>query len=192
MNHPPGVLFMARAWNTEELLDISQKEKVMEINFTRANSIRALREAFGERFFGGLVRDEFSERHFKDVLLPNEGLSNKQNYLEILRNFPICVATTGLNNSIGWKFAEYTAFSKAIVSEPLKFQLPGGFAENKNYLKFTNSEELINAVSQLFENESLRQSIMKNNFDYYCEFVRPDSLVLNTLKIVASQSNISL
>lgn len=192
LNQNPRVLFMARAWNTEELLDTSQKEKVEEINIMRAESVRALRETFGEKFFGGLMRDDFSEKYFKDVLLPDESLSNKKTYLEILRNFPICVATTGLNNSIGWKFAEYVAFSKAIISEPLKFQLPGDFTENKNYLKFTNSEELVNAVSQLFEDENLRQTMMKNNFDYYCEFVRPDKLVLNTLKIVATQSKISL
>lgn len=188
----PRVLFMARAWSPEDLLDVTQKEQVMEINHTRAESIRALRDVFGEKFFGGLMRDEFAEKHFKDVLLPDNNLSDKRNYLEILKNFPICVATTGLNNSIGWKFAEYIAFSKAIISEPLKFQIPGEFVENKNYLKFDNSKELVSAVTQLFEDDNLRQSMMKNNFEYYQKFVRPDALVLNTLKIIAAQNNLSL
>ncbi len=39
----PKILFMARAWNTETILNQTQKEIVGEINQTRAESIRLLR-----------------------------------------------------------------------------------------------------------------------------------------------------
>ena len=188
----PKILFMARAWNTETILDQSQKEIVAEINETRAESIRILRREFGKNFFGGLMHDEFSEKHFKDVLLPDNSLSNKRKYLAMLKDFPICVATKGLNNSNGWKLGEYVAFSKAIVTESLHFQVTGDFANEKNYLEFTNSEELLNAVSRLFDDKNLRDEMMKNNREYYQNFVRPDALVLNTLKIVADYSDFSL
>lgn len=187
----PRVLFMARAWDVEGLPDSSQKEKVNQINQMRAVCIRVLRKEFGERFYGGLMRDDFAQKHFKDVILPDDEISNKRNYLETLRSFPICVATTGLNNSIGWKFAEYVAFSKAIVSEPLKFETTGDFAENKNYLEFTNPKELVNSVAKLSEDKTLRQTLMKNNSEYYKKFVSPEMLVLNTLKIVGNHSGFS-
>ena len=188
----PKILLMARAWNTETILDPAQTEIVEEINEIRAAAIRKLRLEFGEKFFGGLMRDDYSEKHFKDVLLPDNSLSNKRNYLKTLKSFPICVTTKGLNNSNGWKLGEYVAFSKAIVTEPLHFQVTGNFAKEKNYLEFTNTNELISSVSRLFDDKNLRDSLMKNNHDYYRNFVRPDALVLNTLKIVAAHCGISL
>lgn len=188
----PQVLFMARAWNPKTILDPAQKELVAHINEFRAESIRALRKNFGKRFFGGLMRDSYSEEKFKDVLLPDNNLSNKRNYLAKLKKFPICVATTGLNHSTGWKLAEYVAFSKAIVSEPLKFKTTGDFTTEKNYLEFHDSEELIGAVARLIDGKNLRGEMMKNNREYYEKFVCPDALVLNTLRTVADQRGFSL
>jgi hypothetical protein len=188
----PKVLFMARAWNTEKIEDKKQKEIVRQINETRAECVRALRKEFGARFFGGLMHDDFSQKHFKDALLPDNSLSNKRKYLETLKNFPVCVATRGLNDSNGWKLAEYVAFSKAIVTEPLKFRVTGDFEREKNYLEFSGAEELIGSVSRLFEDKDLRREMMKNNREYYLNFVRPDALVLNSLKVIANHSEFSL
>lgn len=188
----PKVLFMARAWDVENIPDQSQKLIVKEINETRAEAIRLLRQQFGDNFYGGLLQDKFSRTHFKDVLLPDELSSNKRNYLKMMKDFSICVATRGLNNSNGWKLAEYVAFSKAIVTESLYYQVPGDFEEGKNYLEFTSPDELSNAVSLLFEATNLRNSMMDNNYKYYQKFLRPDALVLNTLKIVSEHSGVSL
>ena len=92
-----------------------------------------------------------------------------------------------MHNSIGWKTAEYVAASKAIVSEPLHFELPGNFEENKNYLSFTNVDELIVKIDSLLADEPMMQAMMNNNHLYYNHFLKPDVLVLNTLnKVVAS------
>lgn len=188
----PRVLFMARVWNTQNLPDQSQRQIVEKTNETRAATIRVLRETFGDKFFGGISRDEFSEKHFKDVLLPDNSLSNKRNYLAMLKNFPICVATTGLNDSIGWKFAEYVTFSKAIISEPLKYEVTGDFRKGKNYLEFENDAELVNSIERLMTDDELRNSMMQRNFEYYQNYLKPDKLILNTLQIVAAQTNLSL
>lgn len=186
----PKIIFMARVWNPQNIEDKKQKAAVEKINETRANCIRILKKEFGGRFFGGLEIDEFSSEKYKDCLLPNQKFSKKRKYLENLKTFPICVATTGLNNSTGWKFAEYVALSKAIITEPLFFQVPGNFESGKNYLEFTTPEKLLDAATQLFENKSLRNEIMINNYRYYQAFLRPDSLVLNTLSIVFQNSNL--
>lgn len=186
----PKIIFMTRVWNPQNIEDTKQKEAVENINETRAECIRILRKEFGDRFFGGLEVDEFSTEKYKDCLLPNQNFSKKRNYLENLKNFPICVATTGLNNSIGWKFAEYVALSKAIITEPLFFQVPGNFEKNKNYLEFTTPETLLEAATKLFENKNLRGEIMINNYQYYQASLRPDSLVLNTLAKVFQNTNL--
>jgi hypothetical protein len=146
-----------------------------------------LQKEFGGRFFGGLAREEYAVEHYKDCLLPDNNISGKRKYLEILKKFPICVTTAGLNDSNGWKLGEYVAFSKAIVTEPLFFQVPGDFAKEKNYLEFTSPDELIEASTRLFEDKTLRFEMMTNNYKYYQSYLRPDSLVLNTLATALSQ-----
>lgn len=185
----PKVLFMARTWNPNLIPDTKQKETIEALNQTRAECVRALRKEFGERFFGGLAREDYAVEHFKDCLLPDGNLSGKRKYLEILKKFPICVTTTGLNNSNGWKLGEYVAFSKAIVTEPLFFQIPGDFAKEKNYLEFTSPDELVIQAARLFEDKNLRFEMMLNNYRYYQSYVKPDSLILNSLAAVSSRQN---
>ena len=177
----PRVLFMARAWDTEQILDSTQRDVVDALNHTRAECVRRLRKELGHRFFGGLTHDTFAATHFRDVLLPDPGLGNKRRYLEVLKGYPVCVATTGLNRSNGWKLGEYVAHSKAIVTEPLCYMVPGHFARPSHYLEFTTPDQLLEATIRLLEDRELRCGMMMNNYRYYRAFVRPDALVLNTL-----------
>ncbi len=188
-NLEPKIIFMAKAWDTSKIEAKSQKEEVEAINETRADCVRVLRKEFSNKFFGGLAHDDYSAKHFKDALLPDGNLSNKRKYLEVLKNFPICVATTGLNNSNGWKLGEYVALSKAVITEPLVFEVPGDFAVGRNYLEFTNADELANSAARLFEDKNLRAALMLNNYHYYQSFLRPDSLILNSLATVFQHSD---
>lgn len=182
----PKILFMARAWNPNLVPDTNQKENIEALNQTRAGCVRALRKEFGNRFFGGLAHENYATEHFKDCLLPDGNLSGKRKYVEILKQFPICVTTAGLNNSNGWKLGEYVAFAKAIVTEPLFFQVPGDFAKEKHYLEFTTPDRLVDAAQRLFEDKNLRFEMMMNNYRYYQSYIKPDSLILNSLATVFS------
>jgi hypothetical protein len=75
------------------------------------------------------------------MLLPDNRMSDKKTTSGLLRDYPICVATTGLHGSIEWKMAEYIAVSKAIVSEELNYSVSADFARGKNCLDFTTPEE---------------------------------------------------
>ena len=184
---PPKCLFMARVWDTDLIPDQTKQETVEQLNENRAECVRRLRKEFGENFFGGLAHEDYAVKHFRDCLLPDGNLSNKRQYLEILQNYPICVTTVGLNNSNGWKLGEYVAFSKAIVTEPLQFQVAGNFNSEANYLEFIAPENLVEATTRLFEDANLRSAIMMNNYRYYQAFLRPDSLILNSLSTVFQQ-----
>lgn len=145
-NIEPKVVFMARAWNPEKIEDKKQKAQTEAISETRAECVRLLRKQFGARFFGGLAVDDYSEKNFKDCLLPNESISKQKQYFEVLKDFPIGVATAGLCGSNGWKLAEYVALSKAVVSEKLCYEVTGDFGKDRNYLEFETPEQCVENI----------------------------------------------
>jgi hypothetical protein len=182
---PPKVLFMTRAWDPSDRADRSD-EKVRErirVNETRASCLEALRREFGDDFLGGFERTDYAVRNYRELLLPDDEISLKQNYVKLLGAYPICVSTTGLHRSIPWKMGEYVAFSKAIVSERLSYELPGDFEEGQNFLGFDTAEECVDAARKLFADGDLRGQIMKNNFNYYLKYVEPSHEIQRTLNI---------
>ena len=179
----PRVLFLARAWDPHE--DAGASNQVVEerrrINDTRAACIDALRGEFGPDFCGGFSPTDFAVRNYPHQLAPQGAMTAKKNYVRLLADFPICVATAGLNGSIGWKFAEYVAFAKAIVAERMSYEGCGSLAEGSNYLAFSTPDECVGKVRQLFVDDELRRELMLNNARYYQCWLRPDALVLNSL-----------
>ena len=97
------------------------------------------------------------------------------------------MATTGLHGSIGAKFAEYIAQAKAIVSEPLNYQVPGNLSSEVNYLEFTSIDGCVESAVRLIDDRDLRVSMMMDNCRYYHAYLRPDALILNTLAIAMSK-----
>jgi hypothetical protein len=179
----PKVLFMVTAYDPYDSLD-REKDKIEERiynNEFRANCIRELRKEFGKFFYGGFMHNNFTIDRYRDLLIDNSKNGRKDIYLKNINEYSIGVATTGLHNSIGWKFAEYIAFSKAIVSEKLHYSVPGDLSPNNNYLEFNSPIECVEKVALLFDNKELREQMMFNNAQYYHHYVRPDALVLNTL-----------
>lgn len=51
-----------------------------------------------------------------------------------MRRSDICIGSTGLWDSIGWKTGEYVAAARAVVNERFVYEVPGGFREGVNYL----------------------------------------------------------
>jgi hypothetical protein len=180
---PAKVLFMTRVYDPKEAGSRHKADEWESLNDMRAKCVLLLKKKFGKKFMGGLSHDDYSRSKWADCLVPDRRLANKSRYLKLLSEFPICVATTGLHGSIGWKLGEYVSQSKAIVSEPLMYRVPGQFDAERNYLEFSTSEGCVECVTRLFEDYQLRCELMMNNFRYYHAYVRPDSLVLNTLAL---------
>ena len=188
---PSKIIFMAQPWDPCDDPERAQDkvEEMMHITETRAKCIRMLRDEFGSNFYGGFIHTDFAFKNYKDALIPDSSLSTSRNYINALGKYPICVATTGLHGSIGWKFAEYVAFAKAILSEKLNYEVPGDLREGVNYLQFSSPEDCVIKAKQLFSDRRLRNSLMINNAKYYQTYLRPDSLILNSiLTALAEQS----
>lgn len=188
LNKDTKILFLTRLWNPEDV-KIEQLRIEREcINNNRINCIKACKKTFGSKFLGGIQRDSFSLIAAKDLISPNT-ITNKEAFLYNIKRHNICIATTGLHDSIGWKFGEYVAASRAIISEPLSYELPGNFEPDKNYLKYTNEDELINHIISLIEDKEKLINIMTNNFHYYNNYLKPEILILNTLLQVYNLHN---
>ena len=186
----PRVLFMAALWDPQEVPaeDFVKRAEFEAINEMRVQCVRLLRREFGKRFFGGVLRTPFALRCFPDEVLRDDSLTGKRAYLSLVRAFPICVATTGLHESNGWKLAEYVSMSRAIVSEPLRYSVPGKFEPGKNYLPFVSATECVDQVARLMSSEDSRAALMQCNFDYYRAWMRPDIAAWRIIQLTRAAS----
>lgn len=182
----PRVLFMVGLWDPANAArhDPSRIPEFEAINRTRSGCVRQLREAFGASFYGGTQRSSFAARYAPDTLLVDTSVSSKRSYLRKVRDSAICIATTGLHGSNGCKLGEYVALSRAIVSEPLRYQVPGPFAAETHYLEFETPEQCVAQVRRLVQDTGLRQRLMRNNWDYYNGWMRPDALAMRVVDTI--------
>lgn len=147
----------------------------------RIEYVRELRRAFGgRRIVCGIADSPFAREMCPDLILPRR-YTTRLYFRNLIRRSKVCVTTTGLWKSNGWKFAEYMSGGKAIVSSPLCYGVPGGLEAGKNYLSFRSREELTACCERLLADENLRRGMELRNQWYYRHYVRPDVLVLNTL-----------
>ena len=187
---PARVLFLVTAYDPYDHPDRS-KAKIEEyicLNETRARCIQVLRKELGPNFLGGFTHNAYTTRKYREFLVAEPRVTGKKRYLETLKSYPICIATTGLHGSIGWKFAEYIALSKAIVSEKLNYEVTGDLREGRNYLEFSTPEQCAERCTRLIEHRATRNALMLNNALYYQSHLRPDALVLNSLLKVLAES----
>lgn len=186
-----GILFLTRLWDPDDPvleLEISNmkeqlKEERMRLNETRIECIETCKKHFKDRFIGGLSDDAFTRKIAPNLIAP-QNLTKKSNFLDIIKSSPICIGTTGLHNSIGWKFAEYVAASRAIITEKLHYELPGEFEARQNYFEFSTANELKTQIEYLSDTPPIVNNMMLNNYRYYNNFLRPDNLIFNTLRTV--------
>lgn len=187
---PSKILFMTGVWDPHDDPERAQDkiEERIRINETRAGCVRLLRREFGSSFYGGLIHSDFARKNYRNALLPDNSLSASRDYFGILKSHPICVATSGLHGSIGWKFAEYVACAKAILSEKLNYEVPGGLAPGVNYAEFHSPEDCVTQATRLLCDRQFRNSLMTSNARYYRSHLRPDALVLNTILTALSRT----
>jgi len=181
VNNVNRILFLTRLWDPGEVKQDNLKAEREVLNQYRIDCIRLCKKEFGDQFTGGLQQDKFTTgSRYGELVAPYE-LTKRSFFLNQIKASNICIATTGLHGSIGFKLAEYLAASRAIITEPLNFRVPGNFENGKNYFSFSNAEELVKNISRLAGNRDAISDMMHHNFIYYHNFLRPDMLVLNTL-----------
>ncbi|MFN2588994.1 MAG: glycosyltransferase [Actinomycetota bacterium] len=183
----PVVVFMTRVYDPAGepgedpgvLLRENAGPERQEINEMRAGCVRRLREAFGRSFVGGLAPTAFAAARYPDCLLDRAEVSRSR-FLRTLKAADVGVATMGLHRSNQWKLAEYLAASKAVVSERLRYEVPG-FTPPENYLSFDTPGECVERVADLLDDPDRRLAMMRANQEHYEGYVRPDRAVRRTI-----------
>lgn len=166
------VIFFTRLWDGENT-----------INNTRIEVIRQLKKEFGGKFMGGIRDSELARRLAPDIIV-SKRQTERGRYLRMVQDSDICIGSTGLHDSIGWKTAEYVVMGKAIVCEELKYEVPGGFSPEKNYIPFSDAEGCVNAVEKLVNDPEYMYQMKLNNLMYYYQYLMPDRMIKRTLEIV--------
>lgn len=181
----PEVIFFTQLYdpNASDVENENVKKEREEINNFRVGCINKLKENFGEKIYIGLNDNTYTRRMFPE-LISSRKLTRKFNYLKLMRKCNICICTKGLHSSNGWRLGEYISSSKCILSEELYHEVPGNFRKNKNYLEFKTSDELIKQLEKILDCEQFKKDIMDNNYEYYNEYLKPDSLILNSLEYI--------
>ena len=175
------ILFCTRLWS-----QANTHFRVNELNERRIQYVLSLRKSFRRDIIAGVLDSPLSRKICKDLILPSR-FTNRNNFLDLITKSYVCVATAGLYRSTGWRFGEFVASGKAIVSEPLSFSVPGVFSEGSNYLSFLSPNELAEKCDYLLSHPDKREEIEQNNVNYYFHNLRPDVLIWNTIKQVIDQ-----
>lgn len=182
------VLFAARVWDPagepgEYVGDSTMAREDREpLNELRAACVRRLRREFGSAFVGGLAPTAYARAVFPDCVA-DRSVTARPAFLALVRQADVCVATRGLFGSNGFKLGEYVAAAKAVVSEPLRYTVPGDFGAGRNYLRFGDADECVEQVAALVADPDRAYAMRTANYRYYHEHVRPDRMVLNTLMV---------
>ena len=184
---PARIIFLTTTYDPGRSKTDQKKKETDHINRTRAECIRALRREFGDRFLGGISFNAGIKKGYEDCLIPDKAFTRRDNYIRILKHYPICVATTGLHGSIGWKFGEYVALSKAILSEKLLYAAPG-LQPGKNFLEFATPAQCVEEAQRLMTDRDLRAQIMLNNAYYYMEYLKPDVMIMKSILTALARS----
>ncbi|MCU0760253.1 MAG: glycosyltransferase [Steroidobacteraceae bacterium] len=189
---PGRVLLMAGLWDPAAVpaIDTAKRQEWEAINRQRVECVRALRTEFGPRFHGGIRPCGFARRFAPDVLLPRARDGSQREFLRRVREHPVCVTSMGLHGSNGWRLAEFVAFSRAIVSEPLRHLLAGEFDAGRHYLEFKTPGECVAQVARLLADADEREAMARRNWDYYQHWQRPDRLALRVLALTSAATRI--
>ncbi|MNV92677.1 hypothetical protein D3C71_1872970 [compost metagenome] len=74
-------------------------------------------------------------------------------------------------------------FNKVIVSEKLEYLASGTLTNDLNYIEVTENN-IIDKIKDIRNNDLKKNEIRKNNLNYYLNYLKPDVLILNCIKVV--------
>lgn len=139
------------------------------VNLTRAHFIRACKNNPNIQFEGGLVsqgRSRSSEELFQDCL------SSRCNFNEwILKTHMSAFVfnTPAFWNCHGWKFGEYMAMGKSIISTDISNDLPETLVSGTHYHLTHNSSEAISESIQYLLTHPNYCTSLEQNIQHYWE-----------------------
>lgn len=195
------ILFWSRLWNVhttpEEILKVyseldydmakekaeTQNRMFENVNRQRIQCVQVLKKEFGSLFVGGLSDSEESRSLAPELITHDPAIETREEYLASLKKNYINVLSKGLHGCIGARYGETFAAGRAFMTDPLVYAPAGNPQKDINYLEYTDANSLAENMNRLITDVDRIHEIENANNEYYNNYVRPDSRILNTLKI---------
>jgi hypothetical protein len=137
---PPGrraeakIIFQPRLWDAGDTDDNTE-----EVNEMRVELVRTLRRNFGARFTGGLLPTALARRRYPEWLA--SGPVSREAYVRESLRHAIGINVRGLHFSNPFKLGEYLAGAFAVVSDPIRHELPTPLLAGRDFLEFLRPEQ---------------------------------------------------
>lgn len=159
-----------------------QIDMLKQINRERIQTVRILRETFGDRFVGGLSDNKTSRTEAPDLITNDAKVTTREGYLETLGQNYVHILSRGVHGCIGARYGETFAKARALITDPFVYEPVGNLVKGENYLAYNSPQEVAECAGKLLGNIELIHKMEEKNRRYYSEYVRPDVRILNTLK----------
>jgi hypothetical protein len=172
----PEIVFQTRVWTQADC----DTEPIEPLNESRVELVRALRKNFPKQFRGGVIPTKLAREQYPDALTREP--TRPSQYLNISKRSLIGISTRGLHHSVPFKFPEYMAGSKCIVSEPLRNELPEPPAHGRDLLLFRNVDECLAICEELLSRLERARELRQGVWKYYQDHVEPAAHVRNCLE----------
>lgn len=111
----------------------------------------------------------------KDLLF-SQYYSNKD-YLENIKKSIFVFNTPAVHDCHGWKLGEFLCMGKAIISTPLKNNLPYPLIDGGNIHLVRNEMDIENAINLLVTDKAFRHKLEENARHYFQQYASPIKVI---------------
>jgi len=158
---PSYIFALHRYWPTEP-----------DVNELRARFMRVAKTSDGVVFEGGFVSSDHDPLR-GDVDLRHSQVSYRH-WLQLTRKSAVVLNTPAVYGCLGWKFGEYLALGKAIVSTPIQQQLPADLEHGIDIHVIDGSEDSMqDAVQRITRDGAYRRRLEANSRAYFDRYLHP-------------------
>lgn len=185
------VLFLTRLWfpydifNTENKIKDAFKKhpeliKTYNLDLLRISVIKYLNSQHDLKSVAGISHTSNLLSEHKNLTV-NGDITQRRNFISLARESKICVTTTGLWDSIGWKFGEFINLGCVVLTESNVHIVKENLVLNQNYFEFNNLDDFKNKINILLGDNDLLDKVASNNILYACKHLKPDCLMSDIL-----------
>ena len=143
-----------------------------DVNELRARYMRVTKASEEIFFEGGFVCSDGDQMLREDGLL-HPRISYRR-WLQLTRRSAVVLNTPGVHGCLGWKLGEYLALGKAIISTPIRLQLPADLEHGTHIHVVDGSEDSIrDAIHRITRDDAYRLHLEFNSRAYFDRYLDP-------------------
>lgn len=152
---------------------------VHDYNEERTGLVRALKEALGEQFSGGLVRSRYSCYKYPDLVAERSYL--RPEFIRMANRMLVSVHVRGLFDCTPFSLVECVAGSRCAVTHRPSHEYADPLVPGQHYLAFKTEKECIDICRRLLADRPLAERVRREGHDYYMNSIRPDTMMYRYL-----------